>query len=246
MTDSVRSAHDGNSPSNPDPRIVAFNAWRKRRALEAGLQSPEALLDEWKFKRILISQPKDIYDLENLRLLTAPLFAQYGQDLLALVQGRPTVDELSPAARRRLEDDDGPSTPRVRGAGAIRHSPVRQSRTIHERAGVRRDDPPVMLQHQASHGERKSIVDFAPAPSHESFKNGAFEFGCQTVSFKFWETEFLESWGALLDALLDGSVAPETEDESNALLIAKRERKAAKEWEMAWFKLTLRRAYENS
>ena len=242
MTESVFSARDGGT--NPDPRMVAFNAWRKRRALEAGLQSPEALLDEWKFKRILISQPKDIYDLENLRLLTAPLFAQYGQDLLALAQGRPTVDELSPAARRRLEEDDEPATPRVRGAGAIRHAHERTPRTIVEKAAVRRDDPIVKL-HEPQ-GDRKAIVDFAPAASHESLRNTPFQFRCQTLSFKFWETEFLEAWGGLLDALVDGSVAPETEDESNALLIAKRERKAAKEWEQAFTKLVLRRQYENS
>lgn len=229
-----------------DPRIVAFNAWRRRRALEAGLQSPDALIDEWKFKRILISQPRDIYDLENLRLLTAPLFAQYGDDLLRLSQGRLTIDEMSPAARRRLEADDEPSVPRVRGSVAPRHSSVsRPVRTIHDRVGVRRDDPPVKL-HQPSQGDRKSIADFAPAASHEALKGGAFEFRCQTLSFKFWETEFLESWGALLDALVDGSVAPETEDEANALLIAKRERKAAKEWEQAFTKLVLRRQYENT
>ena len=233
---------------NPDPRIVAFNAWRKRRALEAGLQSPEALIDEWKFKRILISQPKDIYDLENLRLLTAPLFAQYGQDLLALAQGRPTADELSPAARRRLEEDDERETPRVRGAGAIRHTSTSQraSRTVHERVGVRRDDPPVVLHQTQSQADRKSIADFHPSPAHGELKGAPFEFQCQTLSFKFWEAEFLECWGGLLDGLADGTIAPESDDEVVAVQLAKRERKAAKEWEQAWTKLVLRRQYENS
>lgn len=231
---------------NQDPKIVAFNAWRRRRALEAGLQSPEALLDEWKFKRILIEAPKDIYDLENLRLLTAPLFAQYGEDLLRLAQGRPTTDELSPEARRRLLQDDAPETPRVRGAGAVRHTVSRPSRTVVERAGVRRDDPPVKLHNSGASGDRKAIKDFLPGPSHEGLRGGAFEFRCQTVSFKFWETEFLETWGALLDGLADGSIAPETDDEKAVGAIARRERKASKEWEQAYTKLILRRAYDNS
>lgn len=231
---------------NQDPKIVAFNAWRRRRALEAGLQSPDALIDEWKFKRILISQPKDIYDLENLRLLTAPLFAQYGQDLLALAQGRLTVDELPAAARRKLEEDDAPATPRVRGSGAVRHTSARPSRTVHESAGVRRDDPLVKLQGTKGEQSRKAITDFQVAPSHEALRGGAFEFRCQTLSFKFWETEFLEGWGALLDGIADGSIKPESEDEINALALARRERKAAKEWEQAWTKLVLRRQYESS
>ncbi|MCB9496483.1 MAG: hypothetical protein H6686_06305 [Fibrobacteria bacterium] len=231
---------------NLDPKIVAFNAWRKRRALEAGLQSPEALLDEWKFKRILIADPKDIYDLENLRLLTAPLFAQYGEDLLRLAQGRPTTDELSPAARRRLLEDDGPSTPRVRGAGTIRHTSTRPSRTVVERAGVRRDDPVVKLHQGNVSSDRKVIVDFHPAEAHQEWKAKPFEFGCQTLSFKYWETEFLEAWGALLDDLVSGVVSPESEDEKAVLQIARRERKASKEWEMALTKLVLRRTYENS
>lgn len=243
MTDSVKGTERS---SEPDPRIVAFNAWRKRRALEAGLQSPEALLDEWKFKRILISQPKDIYDLESLRLLTAPLFSQYGQDLLALAQGRLTADELSPAARRRLEDDDERETPRVRGAGAVRHTSHKPSRTIHERSGVHRDDPLVQLHQSKAQADRKSIADFSPASSHEEYRGAAFEFQCQTLSFKFWETEFLECWGALLDGLSAGTIAPESDDEKVAIQLAKRERKAAKEWEQAWTKLVLRRAYENS
>lgn len=228
-----------------DPKIVAFNAWRRRRALEAGLQSADALLDEWKFKRILISQPKDIYDLESLRLLTAPLFAQYGQDLLALAQGRPTNDELPASARRKLEEDDSPSTPRVRGSGAVRHTPSR-SRTVHENAGVRRDDPLVKLQGTKGEQNRKAITDFEASPAHHSLRGAAFEFRCQTLSFKFWETEFLEGWGALLDGLADGSVAPETEDELAAVALAKRERKAVKEWEQAWTKLVLRRQYESA
>jgi len=231
---------------NLDPKIVAFNAWRRRRALEAGLQSPEALLDEWKFKRILIEAPKDIYDLENLRLLTAPLFAQYGEDLLRLAQGRPTTDELSPEARRRLLQDDEPATPRVRGAGAIRHTVSRPSRTVVERAGVRRDDPPVKLHHSEPSGDRKTIRDFVPGASHEGFRGASFEFRCQTVSFKFWETEFLETWGALLDGLADGSIAAETDDETAVGAIVRRERKAAKEWEQAYTKLILRRAYDNA
>ena len=60
------------APENDD-RITAFLAWRRRRALEAGLFRPEQLLDEWVFRRILLHAPRDIYDLEKLKLLTGPL-----------------------------------------------------------------------------------------------------------------------------------------------------------------------------
>jgi len=236
---------------NQDPKIVAFNAWRRRRALEAGLQSPDALIDEWKFKRILISSPKDIYDLENLRLLTGPLFTQYGQDLLALAQGRPTTDELPASTLRRIqaEEDATPAPTKAsskKKPAVVKGSGTRPSRAAPERPAVRRDDPPVKLHSSQGEQNRKAITDFVPGPTHEHLRGGAFEFQCQTLSFKFWETEFLEGWGSLLDGLADGSLAAESDDERTALAIFKREHKPVKEWEMAWTKLVLRRAYENT
>ena len=53
-----------------DDRLTAFLAWRRRKALEAGLVKPEQVLDEWVFRRMLLHDPKDIYALEDLRLLT--------------------------------------------------------------------------------------------------------------------------------------------------------------------------------
>lgn len=218
---------------------MAFLAWRRRRALEAGLFRPEQLLDEWVFRRILLHAPRDIYELEKLRLLTGPLQHQYGDDLLALSRGLPTEDERPRRSKPWVDDPPEPrsSSPRRsershRGEPA----PVRQA--------VRADDPPVSLPSVRS--DRKIIVDFEPGPGHEAWRGRPFEFGCSTLSFKFWETEFLETWGALLQALATGAESASSPDEESVAVLASRGRKAAKEWEQAWVKLVLRRSYEGA
>ncbi|MBK8803935.1 MAG: DUF413 domain-containing protein [Fibrobacteres bacterium] len=220
-----------------DERITSFLAWRRRRALEAGLIRPEQLLDEWVFRRILISAPKDIYSLENLRLLTAPLFQQYGDDLLALCQGRPVEDER-PRSSRREEPEE---RPKVHGSRPIEHRP-RRTETVYSRAAVRADSPTVSLS--SGNADRKLITDFAAAAQHADWERKPFEFGCSTLAFKFWETDFLETWGALLESIASGQTVPVSDDERALASIIDRSRKASKEWEQAWVKLILRRAYD--
>lgn len=227
-------------PANDD-RITAFLAWRRRRALEAGLFRPEQLLDEWVFRRILLHAPADIYALEDLRLLTAPLFHQYGDDLLSLCRGTPTEDERPKNARRAQEEREERSEPRARRPSER----PRRSETVYSRATVRADDPPIAIHSGSFKTDKKIIVDFIPAEDHASWRGRPFEFGCAANPFKFWETEFLEAWGGLLDAIADGSVAAGSEDESSVAALTARTRKAAKEWEQAWVKLVLRRAYES-
>lgn len=227
--------------SESDPRITAFLAWRRRRALEAGVFRPEQLLDEWVFHRMMISAPKDIYELEKLRLLTAPLFHQYGDDLFALIQGRPTQDERPKSHRHEVEIEVDRS-PRERRASAPDRS--RRSEPIYSRAPVRADTPAVSLHSVRS--DRKTIEDFAPDPSHLDWKGKPFEFGCSTMAFKFWETEFLEQWGSLVESIASGAVPPLGEDELSIAALTDRTRKAAKEWEQAWVKIVLRRAYESN
>jgi len=219
-----------------DDRITAFMAWRRRRALEAGLFHPDQLLDEWVFRRILLHAPADIYELEKLQLLTGPLFHQYGEDLLALSQKRPTEDERP----RRNERDPDPQPREFRQ----RHPSERTRRTGSpaNRGSVRADDPPISLP--SVREDKKSISDFEPAASHLEWRGRAFEFGCSTLSFKFWETEFLESWGSLLEAIAAGALASASPDEEAVAALSERRRKAAKEWEHAWVKLVLRRSYE--
>lgn len=226
----------------PDDRLTAFLAWRRRRALEAGITRPEQILDEWVFRRILLQEPKDIYALEDLRLLTAPLFAQYGEDLLALCQRRPTVDER-PASSRRAEETE--SVARfTRPASRTASSRSRHVDPTSQHVAVRRDSPTVTL-HSAQQSQKRVIEDFVPADSHAEWKGRPFEFNCSTSAFKFWETDFLESWGALLDAISAGAVAAESVDETAVAELTSRARKASKEWETAWVKVVLRRAYEN-
>ncbi len=223
-----------------DDRLTAFLAWRRRRALEAGIVRPEQIIDEWVFRRMLLQNPKDIYALEDLRLLTAPLFAQYGEDLLAICQKRPTEDERPRSARRDEERE-------IYRSPSQRSIPVRtrrpESGPVH--SSVRRDDPPVSLHHAGASAGKRTIEDFAAAPEHSDWKGRPFELRCSTLSFKFWETDFLEQWGALLDALASGELAAGTPDEQAATELASRTRKASKEWETAWVKVVLRRAYEN-
>jgi hypothetical protein len=226
----------------PDDRLTAFLAWRRRRALEAGLAKPEQVLDEWVFRRILLQSPKDIYALEDLRLLTAPLFAQYGDDLLALCQGRLTEDERPKSAQRREEAEIVHRAPASHSRGTL--VKTRRSEPVAVRT-VRRDDPPVSLHSSPASANKRVITDFEPGPSHQEWKGKPFEAGCVTSSFKFWETEFLEVWGALLEAVANGTVAPESQDELAIAQLTSRARKAAKEWEQAWVKVVLRRAYEN-
>jgi hypothetical protein len=226
----------------PDDRLTAFLAWRRRRALEAGIMKPEQVLDEWVFRRILLQDPKDIYALEDLRLLTAPLFAQYGDDLFALCQRRPTEDERPRSAQRREATESVQRAAPAHSRGTL--VKTRRSEPVAVRA-VRRDDPPVSLHSSPANSAKRVITDFAPGPSHSDWKGKPFEAGCVTSSFKFWETEFLEFWGGLLEAIANGSVAPESEDERAIAELTSRARKAAKEWEQAWVKVVLRRAYEN-
>lgn len=231
--------------ATPDDRLTSFLAWRRRRALEAGITKPEQILDEWVFRRIVLQEPKDIYALEDLRLLTAPLFAQYGEDLLAICQRRPTVDER-PRSSRQIEESESVSRP-MRSTSRPTSTRPRASRvdpnSLH--VTVRRDSPPVTLHSSPASSQKRVIEDFAPAPSHLEWKGKPFEFGCSTSSFKFWETEFLELWGALLENLASGAVAPESTDELAVAELTSRLRKATKEWETAWVKVVLRRAYEN-
>lgn len=213
-------------------------AWRRRRALEAGLFRPEQLLDEWVFRRILLHSPKDIYELEKLQLLTGPLFHQYGDDLLALCQGRPTEDERPKRMQREAE-----SEPR----DSWRRSPTpraRRSETTYSHGSVRADDPPVSLH--SVRADKKTISDFIPAAGRDAWRGSPFEFGCSTLSFKFWDTEFLEAWGGLLEAIASGKVPPGSPDEESVAALSARTRKASKEWEQAWVKLVLRRAYESA
>ena len=221
-----------------DDRITAFMAWRRRRALEAGLFRPDQLLDEWVFRRILLHAPRDIYELEKLQLLTGPLFHQYGDDLLALSQNRPTEDERPRRAAR--EPDPDPREFRQRHPSER----PRRSSSAASRGYVRADDPPVSLP--SVRGDKKTISDFEPATSHLDWRGRSFEFGCSTLSFKFWETEFLESWGSLLESIASGSSAAASPDEEAVAALSERSRKAAKEWEHAWVKLVLRRAYETN
>jgi hypothetical protein len=220
-----------------DDRITAFMAWRRRRALEAGLFRPEQLLDEWVFRRILLHSPKDIYELEKLQLLTGPLFHQYGDDLLALCQKRPTEDELPKRSRR--DEDPEPRDPYRRAVS----SRPRRSETIYSHGAVRADDPPVSLPSVRS--DKKTISDFEPAPGREEWRGRPFEFGCSTLSFKFWDTEFLETWGTLLEAIAAGTLSAGSPDEEAVAALCARTRKASKEWEQAWVKLVLRRAYDS-
>lgn len=190
---------------------------------------------------MLLQDPKDIYALEELRLLTAPLFAQYGEDLFALCQRRPTEDER-PRSQRRADPE-----PAIRASASHSRGTLVKSRRpepIPARA-VRRDDPPVSLHSSPSNSNKRVITDFTPGDSRAEWKGRPFEAGCSTSSFKFWETEFLEGWGALLEAVANGSVAPESEDERAIADLTSRARKASKEWEQAWVKVVLRRAYEN-
>jgi hypothetical protein len=226
----------------PDDRLTAFLAWRRRRALEAGIMKPEQVLDEWVFRRILLQNPKDIYALEELRLLTAPLFAQYGDDLFALCQRRPTEDERPRSAERREAAEAVQRAAPTHSRGTL--VKTRRSEPAPVRA-VRRDDPPVSLHSSPASANKRVITDFAPAASHTEWQGRPFEAGCVTSSFKFWETEFLEAWGALLEAIANGTVAAESEDELAIAQLTSRTRKAAKEWEQAWVKIVLRRAYEN-
>ena len=221
-----------------DDRITAFMAWRRRRALEAGLFRPEQLLDEWVFRRILLHSPKDIYELEKLQLLTGPLFHQYGDDLLALSQKRPTEDERPKRSQRDAEQEPRET---YRRSAAIRS---RRSETIYSHGAVRADDPPVSLPSVRS--DKKTISDFEPAAGREMWRSSPFEFHCSTLSFKFWDTEFLETWGALLEAIAAGTVPPGSPDEVSVAALCARTRKAVKEWEQAWVKLVLRRAYESA
>lgn len=221
---------------NSDDRITAFMAWRRRRALEAGLFRPDQLLDEWVFRRILLHAPRDVYELEKLQLLTGPLFHQYGDDLLSLSQKRPTEDERPRRVGR--EPDPDPRESRQRHPS----EKTRRTGSPASRGTVRADDPPVSLP--SVRGDKKTISDFEPAAPHLEWRGRAFEFGCSTLSFKFWETEFLESWGALLESIAAGSVAPASPDEEAVAALSDRRSKAAKEWEHAWVKLVLRRAYE--
>jgi uncharacterized protein YifE (UPF0438 family) len=220
-----------------DDRITAFMAWRRRRALEAGLFRPDQLLDEWVFRRILLHAPRDIYELEKLQLLTGPLFHQYGDDLLALSQKRPTEDELPRRTRRETEPE--PREFRQRHPSEKSRRPASPA----NRGSVRADDPPIALP--SVREDKKSISDFEPAASHLDWRDRPFDFGCSTLSFKFWETEFLSSWGCLLESVAAGSVAPVGPDEEAVAALSARRRKAAKEWEHAWVKLVLRRAYES-
>ena len=222
----------------PDDRLTAFLAWRRRRALETGIAKPEQVLDEWVFRRILLHSPTDIYELEKLQLLTGPLFHQYGDDLLALLQKRPTEDEL-PKRSRRDEEPEPRDSARRRPAERSR-----RSATIYSHGAVRADDPPVSLPSVRS--DKKTISDFEPAAGREMWRGSPFEFHCSTLSFKFWDTEFLESWGALLEAIAAGIVPPGSLDEESVAALSARSRKAAKEWEQAWVKLVLRRAYESA
>lgn len=222
-----------------DDQLTAFFAWRKRRALEAGLFRPEQLLDEWVFRRILLHSPRDVYELEKLNLLTGPLYLQYGEDLVALSQGRPVEDERP--RRLRLQDEQRES--RATASRRPSDRPRRQDPSPSHH-GVRADDPPLSLASVRS--DKKSISDFEPAPHRSAWKNREFEFGCSTLSFKFWETEFLGEWGALLDALATGAESPASPDEESVAALHGRTRKAAKEWEQAYVKLVLRRSYEAS
>lgn len=226
-----------------DDRLTAFLAWRRRKALEAGLMKPEQVLDEWVFRRMLLHDPKDIYALEDLRLLTAPLFAQYGEDLLAICQRRPTQDERPRSAKRQEE------TEYVSRSASVSRTPHARTRHHHSDSAsahvtVRRDSPPVALH--SSHSQKRVITDFEPGASYSDWKGKPFELGCSASSFKFWETEFLEQWGALLEAIGDGRLPPESDDEKSIADLSSRSRKAAKEWEQAWVKVVLRRAYENN
>lgn len=226
------------NPSNDD-RLTAFLAWRKRRALEAGLVRPEQVLDEWVFRRIVLHQPKDIYALEGLRLLTAPLFQQYGEDLLALCLGRPTEDERP---RRAVQPEPERERQATTGFRRVVDRP-RRPETVITRGHVRADDPPVAFA--SSRADKREISDFQPHPSHADWSGRPFEFRCSTLAFKFWETSFLEQWGALLEALSQGQVEALSEDELAMESLAARSRKPAKEWEQAWIKLILRRSYES-
>jgi hypothetical protein len=227
-------------PEN-DERIKSFLAWRRRRALEAGLFRPEQLLDEWVFRRMLLHEPKDIYDLEDLRLLTAPLFHQYGEDLLRLCRGTPTEDERPRNAKRSAFDDEDREPVRAR-----RPDRPHRTETIRVRAGVSADAPTVTLRSDPSRSDRRMISDFHPADQHEEWRGRAFEFRCSSAPFKYWETEFLEIWGALLDAIADGTEQAVSPDEQALLELASRSRKAGKEWEQAWTKLVLRRSFESN
>lgn len=226
--------------ATPDDRLTSFLAWRRRRALEAGITKPEQVLDEWVFRRIVLQEPKDIYALEELRLLTAPLFAQYGEDLLAICQRRPTMDERPKSARREDPEPPRRSTP---SRGTL--VKTRRAEPTPVRGAVRRDDPPVSLHSSPAGSQKRVIEDFEPGTSHQDWKNKPFEFNCTTSSFKFWETEFLEIWGALLENIANGSVVPESADEKAIEELTSRNRKSTKEWETAWVKVVLRRAYEN-
>lgn len=228
--------------ATPDDRLTAFLAWRRRRALEAGITKPEQILDEWVFRRIVLQEPKDIYALEDLRLLTAPLFAQYGEDLLAICQRRPTLDER-PRSARRLEETESVSRPPRTATRPAASRPHRVD-PASQHVAVRRDSPTVTL-HSAQQSEKRVIADFAPGASHLEWQGKPFDFGCSTSSFKFWETEFLELWGALLENVASCAVPPESIDESAVAELTSRSRKATKEWETAWVKVVLRRAYEN-
>lgn len=224
-----------------DDRLTAFLAWRRRKALEAGLVKPEQVLDEWVFRRILLHEPKDIYALEDLRLLTGPLFHQYGDDLLALCHRRPTEDERPRSSRR--EDPEPVYRPSTISSRAAAPRPRTHHAEPDLHVSVRRDSPMVTLH--AAQSQKRSITDFAVAEPHAEWKGKPFEFKCSTLSFKFWETEFLEHWGALLESIATGETAPETDDEKAVAELTARSRKAAKEWEQAWVKVVLRRAYEN-
>jgi len=213
-------------------------AWRRRRALEAGLFRPDQLLDEWVFRRILLHAPRDIYELEKLQLLTGPLFHQYGDDLLALSQKRPTEDERPRRQQRDTEPEPRESRQRV---PSVR---TRRTESPSNRGSVRADDPPISLP--SVREDKKTISDFEPAASHMDWRDRPFEFRCSTLSFKFWETEFLSAWGHLLESIATGSTAPDSTDEEAVVALCDRKRKAAKEWEHAWVKLVLRRAYETT
>jgi len=224
-----------------DERITAFLAWRRRRALEAGLFRPEQLLDEWVFRRMLLHAPSDIYALEDLKLLTGPLFHQYGDDLLSLCRGTPTEDER-PKGFRRAPEPEERLDPRSR---RLSERP-RRAETTYSRAAVRADSPPIAMHSASLKTDRKIIEDFLPSDHHVDWRGRPFEFGCSPNPFKFWESEFLETWGTLLDAIANGSIPPGSQDEDSVAALTARTRKASKEWEQAWVKLVLRRAYDSN
>jgi hypothetical protein len=228
--------------ATPDDRLTSFLAWRRRRALEAGITKPEQILDEWVFRRIVLQEPKDIYALEDLRLLTAPLFAQYGEDLLAICQRRPTIDER-PRSSRSVEETESVTRP-IRTTSRLTTSRSRRVDATSQHVTVRRDSPTVTL-HSSQQSQKRVITDFVPSDKHGEWLGRSFEFNFSTSSFKFWETEFLENWGTLLDDIASGAVAPESTDELAVADLTSRSRKATKEWETAWVKVVLRRAYEN-